>query len=75
MLNVGAECWWWLEKMNWSPLVLTVSILSLLSEGRLGFSRQSFRDIQRLQIESSVNTKNYQFSIRSPNICVEQIKD
>ena len=29
---------------------VTVSILSLLSEGRLGFSLQSFRDIHRTEI-------------------------
>ena len=39
-----------LEKMKWSPLPVTVSLLSLLSEGRLGFTLQSFRHIHRTQI-------------------------
>lgn len=41
----------------------------------LVFSLSETSIAQRLQIESSVNNKNYQFSILSPNICVEQIKE
>ena len=44
---------------------VTVSILSLLSVGRLGFSLQSFRDIHRTEMEIRIISFNKHWALQS----------